>query len=424
MTYRMLLMLLALVPAAAVNAHDRWSGQRDPEVVIEWNQLLTDTVPASVGLQSVRYYSMLHVAMFDAVNSIEADYGRFHTRIEAARGASADAAAAQAARDVLTALIPSQQATFDAALEARLARIPAGSAAQGRAVGQEVARRIIAWRTNDGWSSTPPPFVLPNLPGLWQPTPPANAPAAFTQFPSVRPFALLTATQFLPRRFPELPSERYASDFNEVKELGSATSATRNADETLLARAWAGIGYQSNPFTIWFRIGRDTARASRLSLVETARLFAGLSVAINDGLQTSYSSKLVYGFWRPVTAVRRADEDLNAATTADPGWLPLLPTPPYPSHSGNVACVSAAAARVLQRVYGRDDVAFSVTWTGIAPTPEYRRNYTGFWQAALDGARSRIVGGIHFTFESEASQEACPLVANWIFDFYMRPKSY
>jgi hypothetical protein len=128
---------------------------------------------------------------------------------------------------------------------------------------------------------------------------------------------------------------------------------------------------------------------------------------LHDGLQTSFTSKFVYGLWRPVTAIRRADEDLNPDTHSDSAWTPLLSTPTYPTYAGNVACLSAAAARALQLAFGRDDVPFSVTWPRTMGLPDVTRHFTGFWQLADQQARSRIHGGIHFQFDSDASQAAC-----------------
>ena len=142
---------------------------------------------------------------------------------------------------------------------------------------------------------------------------------------------------------------------------------------------------------------------------------------INDGLQTSHTSKFVYALWRPVTAIPKADEDLNPLTMADPTWMPLLTTPTYPSHAGNMACVGASAARALANVFGTNDIAITARWLGTAGNPDVSRNYPGFWQLAVDQALSRIYGGIHFTFENEASQESCPKVADYVFDNYMTP---
>ena len=148
---------------------------QDPEVVIEWNALLQATIPPGITIASPRYYSMMHVAMFDAINSIEGSHSPFRVQIDAPVGASTDAAAAQAAHDILVSLIPTSKPAYDLALAARLATLPSGPANQGVRVGQTVANRIIAWRKADGSAVTPPRYVLPPFPGLWQPTPPAFA---------------------------------------------------------------------------------------------------------------------------------------------------------------------------------------------------------------------------------------------------------
>jgi hypothetical protein len=121
-----------------------------------------------------------------------------------------------------------------------------------------------------------------------------------------------------------------------------------------------------------------------------------------------------------VTAIRRAAEDLNPATDADPAWTPLLTTPSYPSHGGNVACLSAAAARALQLAHGRDDIPFSVTYPRTGGLPTVTRDFTGFWDLADQQARSRILGGIHYQFEPEASQAACVKVPEFARARFMR----
>jgi hypothetical protein len=263
--------------------------------------------------------------------------------------------------------------------------------------------------------------VLPPFPGQWQPTPPANSFATFTFYPRVKPFALLTNTQILPAAPPTLTSARYAADLNETKLLGTATSAVRTADETLMAQLIAGINTPVGFIHLWNIVAAEAAMSEGLSLVDTARLFVLVNVGMHDGLMTSFTSKFVYGLWRPVTAIRRAAEDLNPATEADPAWTPLLTTPPYPSYAGNAACLSAAAARALQLVFDRDDVPFTVTWPRTGGLPTVTRDFAGFWQLAEMEARSRIHGGIHYQFDSDASQSACPKVTEFAHSRFMRP---
>ena len=393
-------------------------------VVVQWNEIAQaqfGTAPSS----SQRSLAMLHIAVFDAINAIEEAYTPYHVQVRASRGASPVAAAAKAARDVLTALYPAQQSTFDSALASQLADIPPGLARQGSDVGAAAARAVLTWRQNDGWPATFPPdptYVLPPFPGLWQPTPPANSLATFTFYGKVVPFAMVSSTQLLPPAPPTLTSARYAADFNEVKLLGSVISAARTPEQTLMAQVFGGVNVTIGFVHVWNIVAGSAAQSEGLSLVDTARLFALLNVALHDGLQTSFTSKFVYGLWRPVTAVRRADEDLNPATEADPTWLPLLNTPPYPAYAGNAACLSAAAARALQIAVGRDDVPFTITWTRTMGLPPVTRSCPGFWQLADDQARSRIHGGIHYQFDSDASQAACVKVPEFTAAHYMLPR--
>lgn len=408
---------LAIVCISPSNARAQEDGA---ELIIEWNQLLQQNLPPTAALSGFRYFAMLHVAMFDAANSIEHRYTRYRVDLRAPSGASKEAAAAQAAHDILVALIPTSQSIFDAALANQIADIPPGTARLGSGVGAKVARRILAWRADDGWATMGPLYELPPLPGLWQPTPPTLSAATFTQITDVKPFALLTSTQYLPRRPPTLTSEQYTSDFNEVKALGSATSTVRTEEQTLLARLFAGIGYGLSPLALWSNVAREVTRAEGLSLVESARLFAFFAVSMHDGILTSHTGKFVYGLWRPVTAIQRADEDLNPATDPDPTWTSLIPNPPYPAFPGNMSCISASAARALSNVLGTDEYSFSITWPGLPPNVEVTRQYESFSQLADDMARSRVYGGIHFEFDTRESQATCPKVADFAFRRFMR----
>lgn len=396
----------------------------DADVVIEWNEILQRTIPGTASIMSPRFYAMLHIAMFDAANSVEPQYRAYRIRVRNVYGASAEAAAAQAARDVLTALIPTSQSVYDAALAARLATISPGKAARGVEVGHKVAAAILADRQDDGWSAPEPGFSLPPFPGAYQITP-GSTTVAFTRVPGVRPFAVLSLTQYLPPPPPTLTSERYTTDFNEVKTIGSVTSATRTPDQTLVARVWAGAPTftRTTLWAVWSNVARDATEARGLSLVKAARVFALTWISIHDALMTTHTSKFVYGLWRPVTAVQRADEDLNPLTSPDPGWLPLITTPPYPSYGGNMACVGASAATALARLFGTNDMPVTIEWrTPDDSAAVATRNYPGFWQAAQEQERARVWGGIHYSFDGQASQQVCPKVSNFAVSNHLKPR--
>jgi hypothetical protein len=342
-------------------------------------------------------------------------------------GASAKAAAAQAAHDVLVALIPANQAAFDTALVSSLDDIPQGQRAGGKKVGKRVAQQVLEWRQNDGFATAnpQPPEGLPSLlPGVWRQT--ASGAAQFTALGSVAPFGLVSPTQFLPVPPPQLESERYAADVNDVQAKGRATMSTRTLEEERFAQLFAlapgAYANVTSPFRLWSNVARDVSQAQGMSLVKTARVFALMTTSIHDSVQTSHTSKFIYGLWRPETAVAAADIDDNPATVAEPGWVPLLVTPPYASHASNMSCIGSGAAQMLANVFGTDAKSFLATWyTGDAPPAVvHSEPYSSFWALARDEGSSRVWGGIHFRFEIDASEQSCAQVANYLFDNYMK----
>lgn len=423
---KLLKVLLPLIILACTQTHV-WALNNQPalqeDVVLQWNRVLMETIltpgqhPATI--MPVRSYAIMHAAMFDAVNSVEGSHTPYLTEVPGSENASLEAAAAQAAHDVLVGLYPTRAAVFDAELLASLQAIIDYRAQQGIRVGKIVAERMLAARAGDGWNVPPPPYVLPATAGNWQPVPPANAAATFTHYPAVTPFAISSATQFAPSAPPALTSAQYAADLNEVKELGALNSMTRTADQTQVARLWANVGTPTNFLLVWNNVARTVSAARNLTTVEKARLFALTNIALHDSLQTTFASKFEHGLWRPVTAIRRADEDGNANTVPDPEWLALIPTPPYPSYAGNMAGIGTSQATILALFFGRDDIRFEHTWAGAGGAT---RSYAGFSEMANESARARVYGGIHFTFDNVAGQSVGRNVANYIFANVMRPR--
>lgn len=418
MTRKLILLMLTAVTAVPMTVE-----AQSLDTVVRWNRVMLDAVvapganPATVFVH--RPMAIVSVAMFDAANSFDRTYRPYATIVPPAQNASRDAAVAQAAHDTLVALLPSLRGTFDAALAASIAGIAEDAAREGARVGAAVAKATLDLRASDGWNQTPPALTLPSLPGYWRPTPPANAAATFTHYPYVDGFVLANGRRFLMEAPPPLASARYAADFNETKAVGSVNSATRTADQTQMARLWHGVGTTTTSPNLWNMVLADVARARNWSGLDAARAFALMNMTQHDALLTSFTGKFLYGLWRPVTAIREAANDGNAATEADSTWTPLLPTPPYPGHPGNRACLSASQSQLLTRLVGQDSVPIQVTWTVTGGAP-VTRSYNGFRQLADEEAKSRIWGGIHFEFESLASTGACTLVADYVIDNTLR----
>jgi hypothetical protein len=359
---------------------------------------------------------MLHAAIFDAVNNIDRDFEPYVVRHpHVSRRASAEAAADQAAHDVLISLYPAFATTLDSELQQDLAQIPYGrDKTDGIEEGQDVAAAILALRSNDGSALILPPFMPKNQPGSYQLTPPNFAPADFIQWPKVTPFALARANEFRPGPPPLLTSDDYTQSFNEVKSLGLITSATRTADQTQIGQFWNG-----NIQDFWNEIAQTAALTRHLDLAQSAHLFALLNISLADTTIAFFDTKYTYDLWRPVTAIQMADTDNNPETAQDSTWIPLpSKTAPDPSYPGAHSAISFAAAEVLRRSLG-DQITFDVTSESLAGTT---RHFTSFSEAAEEAGLSRIYAGQHFRFDHLAGERLGQQVARSVLSSVSRPR--
>ena len=78
------------------------------DTITDWNQTAIAVLKAEnvAGNPWTRTMAMVHVAMSDAVNSVQGRYARYVATIPLARDASAEAAASAAARQILVQLYP------------------------------------------------------------------------------------------------------------------------------------------------------------------------------------------------------------------------------------------------------------------------------------------------------------------------------
>jgi PAP2 superfamily len=388
--------------------------------VVQWNRVLLSIVrtpgaqPATV--HPTRSFAILHAAIYDAVNSIDRTYTPY---LRAAAGgapqsASPDAAAAAAAHDVLVALYPSLRAQLDTEQQHSLAQVPDGEhKTAGVRIGQIVAARMLALRSNDRSDGQPIPYVFGTAPGDYQSTPPNFPPQPqFTHWSRVMPFALQRANQFRPGPPPGLTSDAYSDGFNEVKSFGVANSTHASADQALTGRFWNGAIQN-----YWNEIAQTASVAHHLTTVQTARLFALLNLTLADAVIAFYDAKYTYNFWRPVTAIRAADTDDNPATGADPHWLPEVgKTGADPSYPGAHGVISAAGAGVLTAFFGRDPFDFSVTSEVL---PGVERSFRTFGDAAQEASLSRIFGGQHFRFDQTAGERLGRNVAQFVVEGFL-----
>src|SRR3989449_1736128 len=341
------------------------SDASQPDQVIQWNRTLLQILqtpgaqPATI--HPTRSMAIVHLAIYDAVNAIRGGHAPYLV-LHAPHSASPDAAAAAAAHTALLSLFPNQQSVIDGKFQDSLSQIGGGAhVRQGIRVGEEAADAILAARANDGSDSTPPVFVPQSAPGEYQLTPPNFRQPVFTNWPDVRPFALETGDQFPPPPPPAVSSPRYTTDFDEIKSLGEINSATRSADQTDIGRFWGAAPVQN----VWNQIAQTAGMSFDNSLEQNARMFALLDTSLADGVIALYDSKYAYHRWRPVTAVRAADNDGNPDTTGDPNWTPLAVAAPDPSYAGGHAEINRATPAPPRDFFGAHRGDFSLN----NPTP-------------------------------------------------------
>jgi hypothetical protein len=376
--------------------------------VLDWHQFMFEaartTVPAASPLNMSRFAAIVSASVYDAVNGIERRYTPVHVAAEAPPGSSRRAAAVQAAYAQLIRIFPSQAAALDAHRADSLAAIASEAAvensqsiARGLAWGQAVADAIWAWRSTDGFTPAPPPFLGGNAPGEWRPTPPAFAPGAGPQFATMVSWVIASHSQFRPAGPPALFGLDYYNDVNEVKTMGRSTSLDRSPAQTFSALFWASA---SNNY-LWNSAAAGLSTARHLTLSENARLFGLLNVAIADAAIACWDAKYWYVFWRPITAIQ-LDPD---PTVRDPSWVPLLPTPAHPDYPSGHCTASGGAAGALASMFG-DATPFTMASDGSGQpggtgpnVPSFAGqtlSFASFSAALADVKDARINGGIHF----------------------------
>jgi membrane-associated phospholipid phosphatase len=390
--------------------------------VLDWNVIAVDTAVANGQnpYAQARFAAIVQVAVFEAVNAISGDYRPFLGSIVAPHGASANAAAVQAAYRVLSTYFAASASTLDAARASSLASIPDGQAKiDGIATGDTAAYALIALRANDG--SSPAQFKIPGPPviGEWQATvscPIVNGVAsgiAF-QWQNVTPFGIQSAKEFLLGPPPALTSNEYAKTYNEVMTVGSLDSTERPQDRSDVATYYAA----TSPTQAFNQAARQVAQEQRRSLSENARALALINMAISDSLVASFFNKYHYNLWRPETAIRAGDKDGNPKTDPDPNFLPFIVTPCFPSYPSNHGSAANAAAAVMRRLYG--EAGHSMTLSNPA-VPTILLQYTSFRQITNDISDARVYGGIHFRTDQDAGVLLGVAVGKAVYEHNLRP---
>ncbi|MBA2549124.1 MAG: vanadium-dependent haloperoxidase [Burkholderiaceae bacterium] len=378
----------ALIFAASLIA----SPVASADAVCDWNIKAGDlVVSARMGPPPAnRAMAIANTAVYEAVNAITKRYPAGALKLEAAPGASVDAAIAAANRTALAKLLPSQQAAIDSAYQAALAKIADGAAkTSGIAVGEQAAAAILASRADDG-AAAGETYRPQTAAGVYVPT----VLPAVTHWPQRKPWLMTSASQFRPGPPPALTSALWSRDYNEVKALGGKGNSRRSAEQTQIAGFW-----EATLPPIFNGIVLSIADVPGREVTQNARLFAAIAQAADDALLAVFEAKYHYNFWRPVTAIRNGDLDGNDATERDPSWTPFIESPMHPEYPCAHCIVAAAVGTVLQAEVGTGAMPTLTTSSYLVKGPA--RNWKKIDDFMQEVGNARVYDGVHFRNSTE-----------------------
>jgi len=416
-----LVVSVGLIAALPASGGAQAPAAASPAVITAWNEIAANTIagPAPNGAarpaaEAIMWFGFVGAAVYSAVNGITGKYAlyKWPTGAQAPKGASPQAAAAAAAHRVLKTYFgsnPTIAASLDAALATSLGQIPDGvSKDQGIRYGGLAADRLIELRANDG-RNAPIVFNVPPAPGVWRPTPPANAPFLDPWLSQVKPLMLDSPSQFRPGPPPAIGSPTYVQEFNEVRDYGVNTGSLRSAAQTQTALFFFDIAVLPIHAAL-----RDLVTRQGLDISDSARVLGAVDMSLADETIAVWDGKYQYGWWRPITAIREADNDGNPATAGVAGWTPLVPTPPYPDWPSGLSGAIGALSTTLSRLNPSGKVDLTITSPGSGIT----RHYDDAAVMQQDVIDARVWSGIHFRTADKTGVDMGIKVGNWALDHY------
>ena len=411
------LSLLLLAALSKSQASPGPVSSQSGQSILYWNEVAYNAFGGAQyqhSLMASRINAMVHLAIHDALNGIEEKYSRYAFTGKDVK-ADPHAATASAAHFVLLNEIPARKTFLDSALMHSLAAIKNNDArARGIALGQKAAQAVLSKRGDDGSAGE----LFGKIPasteaGIYQAVPPFNIFFA-PHWENVKLFSLEKKYQFRSAPYPALNSDAYASAFNEVKEIGKMNSTIRTSDQSAFAKFWYEFSEAG-----WNRIARTVVVSKKLNMLEAARLLALVDMALADAYIAGWDSKIHHNFWRPYTAIRKADSDGNNKTVPDLSWEPAEATPPVHDYPSTHSALGKAAATVLAILLG-DNTSFTMTSPTAVPAGT-ARTFSSFSQAAYENAESRVMAGIHFRFSCEAGLELGEKIGKWTVENRLKP---
>lgn len=349
--------------------------------------------------------AMVGVAMFEAINAIAGKYTPYVATINAAKGSSMDAAAAQAAHDVLVKVCPDMKPAYEGALKTSLGLVKDSIAREnGIAVGKQAAAAIIAARANSR-ADVKDPVMTPTAAGVYAPT----IRRVGTAFANQTPWIMKTPDELRPPPPPALTSDTWRRDLAEIREMGAKKAKARSSDQNDIGQFWANKDVRI--------VLRQLVGLPGRSLVDDARFLALAEMAWADSYVAMMDGKYAYNLWRPITALRNARMVAGDSTAGDVTWEPMVPTPLHPEYPCGHCLSAGAVGTVIAEEFGKEFPSIVLDME-----KSLLRRYHSAQEYIDDVTESRILAGVHYRFSANAGRDAGVKVGKLAVERYFKRK--
>lgn len=344
-----------------------------------------------------RAYAYLHVAIYDALVSTWKYKFQYNRMSPAALGGaikaleplqeglpsfpSEDAVVAQVSYRLLRVMFPNDSTMLAGERdEQKRAKMVSGVAAPsdiaaGEQIANQVVEKVLARYRTDGmgqaggnpalWAEAKQAAVDRGLTMPWESLEKPARPGMLTFFGNVKQFLITTSQRDSLR--PPPPPAIGSAEFNEALAEVKRMSEVRSGEVWRIAQLWGDGAGTYTPPGHWNEIACKSIVANKFSELRTARTLALMNMAIFDAGISCWDAKTYYYYPRP--------------SQVDPS-IKTIGLPNFPSYTSGHSTFSAAAATVLGYIFPGESASFEAM--------------------AQEAAESRIYGGIHYRFDSEA----------------------
>jgi len=266
--------------------------------------------------------------------------------------------------------------------------------------GREVARRIFEWSKTDGALTVYPTYVPPTGVGIWSPTAPNPTAIASPYWGNNRLFvqgSLDNTSSSPPPPYSTDPSSAYYKMVKEVYDVSQSLTAEQRATGLYFNDI---PGYQAG--THYLSAFNQVMHNENPTLDFYALAHAKVGISLASSQIGCWQIKYNLLVERPIRYIRNV---LGHST-----WTPLIPTHPHPEFPSGHSQTGGAFATAMTNVFGQDYHFTLHTYDnqGMAPRP-----YNTFFEMAEDIGRSRVYGGIHYSYTcTESLKQGSKIVDN------------